>query len=703
MIRERNFLPGELQTDRYADLVRRLQSGEAGAGEELYSLFAGGVRMLLRRSMPLERADDEVRPLLMAFARALRDGTVREPEPLPRLVRIFVREWIQGHAEGSGAADIHARAEMLPEQAVPPAMLSRDREILTRFYAWMQPVDQICRDLRITARDVEIVTATARAQFDERRRRRAQAHPAAPRHEPERKVLRVLQVEDSETDAAWIVRLLEKAGHAVEAARVENAEEMLQALGRGAWDVIIADHRLPRFDAPAALALLQESGWDIPFIVVSGAIDAASAVALMKAGASDYVLKDNLARLAPAVERELREAEMRRERLAGLQALQEEQERLALAIRAAQLGAFDLHPTTRKLTLSEHAARHFGLAAEAKIAYEVFLRAVHPNDRERVDQLVRHALRPESGGQYATEYRTVGLEDGKERWLASFGHVFFDAERRPLRFTGVTLDITERQRRQEELRQMQRLESISRVAGGVAHEFNNLLTVIGGGTQVVADALGPGDPLQETMRDIWNAVQRAGDLTRQLLVFSRCQRTTTRPIALNDLVRGSEKRLRQLIGDRIQLVFRLGEGAGKLRGDPEQLQQVLVNLAANARDAMPGGGRLTLATSRRYVDEALAAQRGVRPGTYVALVVRDSGVGMAPEVQARVFEPFFTTKAAGKAAGLGLATTYGIVRQSDGAIWVHSQPGKGSTFTMWFPALEADRSIPVPLAGDKAR
>jgi len=707
MERECGTPPEEPEANHYADLVRLVAAGEAHAEDELYRLFAGGVRLLLRRSIGAARAEDEVRPLLTMVTEIIRAGTVREPGRLPRLVRTIVRERIRD-IKGAPAGPLPAgdgprTPAQDPEQQRVMAILRgatpRDREILTRFYAQLQPVEQICRELQITADDVEIVKATARAQRGAGWRRALAGAPparaAAPAH-----TLRILQVEDSESDAALIARLLERAGYTLDAARVETADGMREALRRQDWDVIVSDHQLPEFDAPAALQVLQESGRDIPFLVVSGTIGHETAVAMMKSGAHDYLLKENLARLAPAVERELREAATRRERHEAVRALRENQERLALAVTAAQLGAFDFYPGAGKLVLSECAKRQLGLPADATVDYDVFLLSLHPPDRERVDRLIQHALKPEGGGQFAAEYRTVGVVDGKQRWLASSGHVFFDDGGAPLRLIGVTLDDTERRRLLEDLRQLQKLESMGRVAGGVAHDFNNLLTVIGGGTQVAADAMVSGDPLRETMHQVLRAVMRAGELTQQLLTFSRRQVHAPRPILLNGFLRELEKMLRRQIGEGRELVLMLDENAGMLHADPLHLRQVLRNLTANAKDAMPGGGRLVIATSRCLVDELLASRRGVPSGNYVALSVSDTGKGMAPEQQAQAFEPFFTTKEAGQGTGLGLATVYGIVKQSGGAIWVESQPGLGATFTMLFPAVEGERGLKQPLSAD---
>jgi two-component system, cell cycle sensor histidine kinase and response regulator CckA len=511
--------------------------------------------------------------------------------------------------------------------------------------------------------------------------------------------LHVLQVEDSESDAALIARLLQKAGYAVIAERVETPEDMRAALDREDWDVVIADHRMSQFDAPGALRILSETGRDIPFIVVSGSIGEETAVAMMKFGAHDYVLKDNLARLVPIVERELREARSRRSRRQAEQDLRESEERLALAIKATQLGTFDFSPQTGKLVWSELIKRHFGLSPQVEVSYDTFLSALHPDDRERVDAAVRNLLQPGSDGQYAIEYRTIGIEDRIERRISSWGCAFFDPQGRPVRFVGVTLDVTERKKLEDQFRQSQKLESIGRLAGGVAHDFNNLLTIIAGYAQMTLDELPLRHPLRDRIEEISNAARRATDLTRQLLSFSRRHVTEAKTIAVNDLVRDFEKMLGRLIGEDIRLVLSLHPEAGLFRADPGEIEQVIMNLAVNAKDAMPDGGTLRIETAPFLVDRQFAqGHLAVSPGAYVMLSISDTGIGMPPEVKAHLFEPFYTTKDPGKGTGLGLSTVYGIVARSGGTIRVLSEPGHGSTFAILFPAAEGELGTARPEA-----
>jgi PAS domain S-box-containing protein len=272
----------------------------------------------------------------------------------------------------------------------------------------------------------------------------------------------------------------------------------------------------------------------------------------------------------------------------------------------------------------------------------------------------------------------------------SLNHV--DAGGQPLAFGFVT-DITARLRLEQQLRQSQKMEAIGQLAGGVAHDFNNLLTIIQGYSSMSLDGLDPADPLREPLEEIEKAALSAATLTRQLLAFSRRNVVRAKILNLNTVIGDMEKMLRRVIGEDIQLMTVLGDELDDIFADPGLIEQILMNIVVNARDAMPDGGKLLLETGSLFLDREYAgAHLAVKTGRHTMLAITDTGTGMSEEVRARIFEPFFTTKAQGHGTGLGLATVYGIVQQMQGTIWVYSEPGRGTTFKVLFPSAVAGQA-----------
>ena len=372
----------------------------------------------------------------------------------------------------------------------------------------------------------------------------------------------VLMVEDSDDDAQLLKRELQRQGFEPDVTRVDTGPDLRSALITRDWDVVISDHNMPGFSGDEALKLVKLFDPDLPFIVVSGTRGEEHAVDAMRAGASDFIVKTRLHRLAPVVEREL---------LAS--ALRAEQRRIAIALEESQ----------------------------------------------------------------------------------------------------------------RQLQESQQLEAVGRLAGGVAHDFNNLVAAILSYADLILQSLPPGDAHRDDVEEIKRAGRHAADLTRQLVAFSRQQILDTSVIDLNEVVRDDMGLLQRLAGSSVEIETELHASLWHTKADRTQIEQVLLNLTANARDAMPEGGRLTIRTDNVILPAEAAGPQLSVPGQYVRLDVIDTGTGIPEDIRSKIFDPFFTTKEIGKGTGLGLATVYGIVRQSGGTIQVESAVDRGAVFTIYLP------------------
>ncbi|MFT3928597.1 MAG: PAS domain-containing protein [Myxococcales bacterium] len=375
------------------------------------------------------------------------------------------------------------------------------------------------------------------------------------------------------------------------------------------------------------------------------------------------------------------------------EALRVSQARLGTALQAAGMGTWVWEIEGDHMLWDESMTQLFGLdpAQPEPRTMQNLLSLAHPEDRPGIERAVRRALRHE--GDFEAEYRAL-CPNGRTLWLSAKGRMEDDTLGRPHRLFGACVDVTQHKQLEAELRQAQKMEAIGQLAGGVAHDFNNLLTVILGQASIAE--LAPALPKQarDSIRDISEAAERAASLTAQLLAFGRRQVMNARNIALDDVVEGVASMLKRMLGEQVSLVVEPSHEPSRVHADPTMMTQVLLNLAINARDAMPGGGRLSIRTYTEQVDERTVTQvPGSTVGRFVCLSVSDTGPGIASEVLPHIFEPFFTTKEVGKGTGLGLATVYGIVKQHHGWVSVSSEAGAGATFRVFLPrATEETRS-----------
>lgn len=372
-------------------------------------------------------------------------------------------------------------------------------------------------------------------------------------------------------------------------------------------------------------------------------------------------------------------------------ALRQSEERKAYALAAARMGLWELDTVSHELTWSPTMAAVFGRRPEQspKNADE-FLALIHPDDRRLVETSLSQAAA--AGTDFTEEFRIV-WPDGSAHWIAGRARISRGDDGKSQRWLGVGMDIGERKALEAQFQQAQKMEAVGQLAGGVAHDFNNLLTSILGYSGFVIDTFGPQDRRRADMEEVVKAGQRAAGLTRQLLAFSRKQVLQPMKLDLNALVTGMHPMLSRLIGEHVELIPNLAPDLATVRADPGQLEQVLMNLVVNARDAMPAGGVLTIQTANVDLDQSFMNEVVIRPGAYVMLAVSDTGVGMTEATKSRLFEPFFTTKGPGKGTGLGLATVYGIVKQSGGYVWVFSDLGKGTAFKVYLPRADEGGDI----------
>jgi two-component system, cell cycle sensor histidine kinase and response regulator CckA len=512
-------------------------------------------------------------------------------------------------------------------------------------------------------------------------------------------LLRVLVIEDLEDDMLLMLRELRRGGYTLEHLRVETPEEMEAALDRQDWDIVIADYTLPMFSAPAALKLLQNKQRDLPFIIVSGTIGEETAVTATKAGAHDYIIKGQLTRLLPAVERELREAEERRKRQETELALREseaalrqsQQQYKALA-EASPVGIFRTDALGNCIYVNRQWSEMTGISFESAVQGD-WARALHPEDREQIITDWQTAF--QNTVPLRLEFR-FQKPDGEIVWVLC--QALPEGGVAGLGYIGTVTDITEKKQLESQFLRTQRLESLGTLASGIAHDFNNILTPILAISQLLPMKLPNLDARDQNLLDILeDSARRGADLVKQILVFARGSEGKRSPLQMSHILSEVLQMAQQTFPKAIDIQLHLpADDLWTVSADSTQLHQVLMNLAVNARDAMPNGGLLSLSAKNILLDETFARMNfGAKAGAYVVITVADTGTGIAPELLERIFDPFFTTKEVGKGTGLGLSTTLGIIKTHGGFVRVHSTVDQGSQFKVYLPAMRETVAQPA--------
>jgi PAS domain S-box-containing protein len=632
--------------------------------------------------------------------------------------------------------------------------------------------------------------------------------------------LRILILEDVPMDAELVEYELERARIPFQSRRVDSRDGFLRELDDFRPDLILSDYTLPRFDGMTALSLARERSPSIPFLIVTGSVNEETAVGCMKAGATDYLLKSNLARIGPAIQAALERERAHAEKIHAESALAASERRFRSLVQNSSDLVTILAPDGTITYASDSAERIVGysprnLVGTSLLDYldhgdidrvrgllqsngkssvagpiefclrradgsPVWLEAVGTNlladatirgivlnardvsERKRADRALRESeeryrdlfdnasdlvcmASPDGSLLYVNQAWQHGLGYGEDEitqlqlsdlihpdsrpyYAEVLGRVLMGErldhvelvfvpkagtpitvegnlsctfkDGQPAVVRGIYRDVTERKRVEEHLRRAERMQAAGKLAGGVAHEVNNMMTGVIGFSEFLLRSLEPDDPRRSDVEEVIKAGTRAADVTRQLLAFTRQQFLRPQVLQINVVVSEMEKMLRRSLGEDKLLELRLSSEAGEIQADRGQLEQVLINLVLNARDAMTGHGRVSIETGASEWDDAYAQRHegvDLPRGRYVMLAVSDDGCGMDADVQARIFEPFFTTKPIGQGTGLGLSTVYGIIKQSGGYIWVYSEPGEGSVFKVYLPqARSVQPADPMP-------
>ena len=496
-----------------------------------------------------------------------------------------------------------------------------------------------------------------------------------------RRPLRILYAEDSETDAELVIRELTRAGFDPTYQLVMTEADFLAGL-EASPDLILSDFALPQFDGMRALILVNDRKLEIPFILISGTLGEEAAVTSIKRGAADYLMKDRLSRLGTAVDRALEEQKLRAQRKQAEAALKQTEACLSIVSKFARIG-FVVVDLDYRIVFANPAFADIFCLTDANIAGKYFSEVL-PEDH---DVQARPMLERAFLGERAEFEMRLPTSQGQCHCAIHYEPVL-DGNL-VTSVVVVTMDITARRNTEEQLRQSQKMEAVGQLAGGIAHDFNNMLTVISTYTSLLLQTNSLKSEEQQFLQEIGKASDRAADLTRRLLAFSRGQMQSPEVVDVNAMIVEMQKLLEMSLGRSVTISLLLEPNLKHIWMDRSELSQILMNLSINARDAMQATGRLEIRTQNVEIPIGdNASSRIVSPGSYVLLTVSDSGCGMTDDVKQRIFDPFFTTKSVGKGTGLGLSIVHAIVTRCGGGIQVSSALGQGTSFHIYVPGMQ---------------